>query len=104
MDTNGLTKSEKPNKKFQLVKGDFTPSEASDVIMSLIDEKLIFIKTKAPNWEQNHKSNSDEIDERINQLEKEKQAVKDFITDARNQKSNLNINGILEITIVANQK
>jgi hypothetical protein len=67
-------------------------------------KKLIFIKTKAPNWEQNHKSNSDEIDERINQLEKEKQAVKDFITDARNQKSNLNINGILEITIVANQK
>jgi hypothetical protein len=39
----------------------------------------------------------------INQLEKEKQAVKDFIADARNQKSNLNINGILEITIVANQ-
>jgi hypothetical protein len=59
-------------------------------------KKLIFIKTKAPNWEQNHKSNSDEIDERINQLEKEKQAVKDFITDARNQKSNLNINGFLK--------
>jgi hypothetical protein len=70
--------------------------------MSLIDEKLIFIKTKAQNWEQNHKSNSDEIDERINQLEKRK-ASQDF-TDARNQKSNLNINGILEITIVANQK
>jgi hypothetical protein len=35
---------------------------------------------------------------------KRKEAVKDFITDARNQKSNLNINGILEITIVANQK
>jgi hypothetical protein len=33
----------------------FYPSEASDVIMSLIDEKLIFIKTKAQNWEQNHK-------------------------------------------------
>jgi flagellar motility protein MotE (MotC chaperone) len=71
--------------------------------MSLIDEKLIFIK-KQRLQNQNHKSNSDEIDERINQLEKEKQAVKDFITDARNQKSNLNINGILEITIVANQK
>jgi hypothetical protein len=45
----------------------------------LIDEKLIFIKQRLQNWEQNHKSNSDEIDERINQLEKEKQAVKDFI-------------------------
>jgi flagellar motility protein MotE (MotC chaperone) len=87
MDTNGLTKSEKQT-KFQLVK-EISPSEASDVIMSLIDEKLIFIKNKLQNWEQNHKSNSDEIDERINQLEKKK-AVKDFITDARNQKSNLN--------------
>jgi hypothetical protein len=45
MDTNGLTKSEKPN-KISIGKGDFTPSEASDVIMSLIDEKLIFIKNK----------------------------------------------------------
>jgi hypothetical protein len=34
---------------------EISPSEASDVIMSLIDEKLIFIKTKAPNWEQNQK-------------------------------------------------
>jgi hypothetical protein len=44
--------------------------------MSLIDEKLIFIKTKAQNWEQNHKSNSDEIDERINQLEKKSKLSK----------------------------
>jgi hypothetical protein len=34
---------------------EISPSEASDVIMSLIDEKLIFIKTKAQNWEQNQK-------------------------------------------------
>jgi hypothetical protein len=55
---------------------EISPSEASDVIMSLIDEKLIFIKTKAQNWEQNHKSNSDEIDERINQLEKKSKLSK----------------------------
>jgi hypothetical protein len=75
MDTNGLTKSEKIKQKFQLVK-EISPSEASDVIMSLIDEKLIFIKTKTQNWEQNHKSNSDEIDERINQLEKKSKLSK----------------------------
>jgi hypothetical protein len=39
MDTNGLTKSEK-----SISIGRFHPW---DVIMSLIDEKLIFIKTKA---------------------------------------------------------
>jgi hypothetical protein len=47
MDTK-LTKSEKLN-KISIGKGD-SPSEASDVIMSLIDEKLIFIKTKLQNW------------------------------------------------------
>jgi hypothetical protein len=104
METNGLTKPEKIKQKFQLVKGNFTPSEASDVIMSLIDEKISFHqKQRLQNWEQNHKSNSDEIDDRIDQLEKEKQAVKEFIAGARSLKSNLNINGILEITIVDNQ-
>ena len=104
METNGLTKPEKIKQKFQLVKGNFTPSEASDVMMSLIDEKINFHqKQRLQNWEQNHKSNSDEIDDRIDQLEKEKQAVKEFIAGARSLKSNLNINGILEITIVDNQ-
>jgi hypothetical protein len=45
MDTNGLTKSEKTN-KISIGKGDFTPSEASDVIMSLIDEKINFHQNK----------------------------------------------------------
>lgn len=104
METNELTKPEKIKQKFQLVKGDFTPSEASDVMMSLIDEKINFHqKQRLQKWEQNHKSNSDDIDDRINQLEKEKQAVKEFIASARNLKSSLNINGILEITIVDNQ-
>jgi hypothetical protein len=104
METNGLTKPEKIKQKFQLVKGNFTPSEASDVIMSLIDEKISFHqKQRLQNWEQNHKSNSDEIDDRIDQLEKEKQAVKEFIAGARSLKSNLNINGILEIKIVDKQ-
>jgi hypothetical protein len=64
-------------------------------------KKLIFIKTKAPKLGTKPQSNSDEIDERINQLEK-KSKLSIFIL-TRNQKSNLNINGILEITIVANQ-
>ena len=63
MDTNVLTKPANIKQKFQLVKGDFSPSEASDVIMSLIDEKINFHqKQRLQNWEQNHKSNSDEID------------------------------------------
>jgi hypothetical protein len=38
--------------------------------------KKYFHQNKTQNWEQNHKSNSDEIDERINQLEKENKLSK----------------------------
>jgi hypothetical protein len=57
-----------------------------------------FIKNnKTQNWEQNHKSNSDEIDERINQLEKKSKLSKILLT-LEIRKVDLNINGILEIT------
>jgi hypothetical protein len=46
--------------------------------MSLIDEKLIFIKTKLSKLGTKPQSNSDEIDERINQLEKKSKLSKIF--------------------------
>lgn len=103
MDTNGLTKSEIIKHEIKLVQGEFTSFEASDVIMALIDEKINFHqKQRLQKWEQSHNHNSDEIDDRIKQLEKEKQAVKDFIATTKSLKSKLSINGVLEITIVAN--
>ena len=104
MNTNGLTKSDTIKQKIQLVKGEFTSSEASDVIMSLIDEKINFHqKQRFQKWEQNHKNNSEELDNRIKQLEKEKETAKEFIVNAKNLNSKIAINGILEITIVENQ-
>ena len=104
MNTNRLTKSDTIKQKIQLVKGEFSPSEASDVIMSLIDEKINFHrKQRFQKWEQNHKNNSVELDNRIIQLEKEKQTAKEFIDNAKLLKNNITINGILEITIVENQ-
>lgn len=103
MEKNGLTKPDKITQKIQLVKGEFTPSEASDVIMSLIDEKIKFHrKQRLQKWEQNHKNNSDELEDRIKQLEKEKQKTKEFIANAKDLKKNIAINGILEMKIVEN--
>ena len=100
MNKTGLTIKQ----KIQLVKGEFTPTEASDVILALIDEKINFHKIQTlQRWEQNHLNNSEDLDDRISQLEDEKQNVKTFITNAKNLKSNLTINGILEIEIVENQ-
>ncbi|MBG6109311.1 hypothetical protein IWX84_000166 [Flavobacterium sp. CG_9.10] len=104
MGTNELTKTDKIMQKIQLVKGEFTPFEASNIIMSLIDQKINFHqRQKIQKWEENHESNSDELNDRITQLENEKQAAKEFISNAINGKTKLKINGTLEITIVDNQ-
>ena len=58
--------------KIQLVKGEFTSSEASDIIMNLFNEKINFHKKQRLQlWEGNHKSNTEHLDKRIKGLENE---------------------------------
>jgi hypothetical protein len=101
METKELTKTEKSTQKIQLVKGSFTPSEASHVIMNLIEEKINFHKLQRLQlWEGNHKGKTEHLDGRIKELEEEKRIVRDFIKSARGLGHNLEINGTLEITII----
>lgn len=101
METKELKKSEKVAQKIQLVKGEFTPSEASHIIVNLIDEKINFHKIQRLQiWEGNHKCKTDQLDERIKELEKEKVIAREFINKARSLGQKLKINGILEISVV----
>lgn len=103
MDTKELIKSEKIKQKVQLVKGEFSPSEASYVIMALIDEKINFHKLqRLQEWEGNHKAKTVELDDRISELEKEKEIAKDFLEKTKKLSSKVNINGILELTVYDN--
>jgi hypothetical protein len=101
METQELEKVKIINKKIQLVKGEFTPSEASDIINALIDEKINFHKLQRLQiWEGNHVCKTDHLSDRITQLQKEKEITRDFISKARAQGSKLKINGILEISTI----
>jgi len=72
MEPKELTEIEITTQKIQLVKGEFTPSEASHIIMNLIDEKINFHKLqRLQMWEGNHKSKTEQLDGRIEELEKE---------------------------------
>ena len=100
METKELIKPEVVTQKIQLVKGEFLPSEASDIIMSLINEKINFHKIqRLQKWEGNHNFNTNELDSRISELEKEKEKAREFIFKSREQNANLIINGVLEISI-----
>lgn len=100
METKELKQTEKVSQKIQLVKGEFTPSEASHVVMNLIDEKINFHKIQRLQiWEGNHKCKTGELDGRIKELEKEKEIAREFINNTRGLGQNLKINGVLEITV-----
>ena len=100
METKELTKPVKTDQKIQLVKGEFTPSEASDVITSLLNEKINFHKLqRLQATEGDHGCDTGQLDGRIKELEEEKRIAKEFISKTRGAGKNLKINGILEITL-----
>lgn len=100
METKELTQIEKATQKIELVKGEFTPSEAFDVIMKLIDIKINFHKIQRLQiWEGNHKCKTNQLDGRIQELEKEKEIAREFINSKRGLGLNLVINGTLELSV-----
>lgn len=100
MATKELAQTEKATQKIQLVKGEFTPSEASHIIMKLIDEKINFHKIQRLQiWEGNHKCETKELDGRIEELQKEKEITRAFINQTRGLGKKLHINGVLEISV-----
>jgi hypothetical protein len=101
METKELGKTEKTTQMIQLVKGEFTVSEASQVIMSLIDEKINFHKIQRLQlWEGNHKYKTDILDGRIKELVNEKRVASEFLAKTGGPDRKLKINGVLEITVV----
>ena len=100
METKELTQIEKGTQKIELVKGEFTPSEASHIIMNLIDQKINFHKLQRLQiWEGNHECKTNQLDGRIEELEREKEIARNFISSIRGLGQNLIIDGVLKISV-----
>ena len=100
METQVLEQLEQVEQKIKLVDGAFTPSEASDVISALIDEKINFHKIhRLKIWEGNHHCETTELNGRIEELQNEKIVAKEFINKVRAMGGMLRINGHLEISL-----
>ena len=88
----------KVTQKINLIDGQFTPSEASDVMEALIREKINFHKVQR--FQLLIGDSDCETEEhcgRIIELQQEKQKAKAFFAEARHTGRNVIINGTLEI-------
>lgn len=82
----------------QLIKGEFSPSQANEIVLSLISQKISFHRREEIQlWEKNHDSNLELIRIRISELENQKQKAENFISELKLQGKNLEINGIIEM-------
>ena len=101
MQTKEMEKAAETLQKVQLVNGVFTPSEAADIIGSLIDEKINFHKIqRLQRWEGNHKCDTGDLNDRITELEQDRAQALEFIARIRKEGGKaLRINGILEMSV-----
>lgn len=90
----------KTKQKLKLVDGTFTPSEANDIIQSLLNEKINFHKLQRLSWcEGDRNANTTFPDRRIKELEHEKKIAKEFITAVKREGKKLRIDGTLTMTL-----
>ncbi|WP_047416578.1 hypothetical protein [Cellulophaga sp. Hel_I_12] len=96
---NETLKNETTTQNIQLVKGKFTPEQASEVMMALLDQKINYHKIEGIQlWEKNHKNDQEPIFKRIKELEAEKQNVTKFISKMRAEGKEIQIKGTLQMS------
>ncbi|MFK7806373.1 MAG: hypothetical protein AB8F74_01105 [Saprospiraceae bacterium] len=85
--------------KINLIEGEFSPSEASDLIGALIREKINFHKIQRLG-QLIHDDCCDQAESRarIKELEEERKVAKEFISKARINGKKVTISGTLKIT------
>ena len=87
--------------KVQLIDGEFTPSEASFLVNTLIQEKINFHKLhRLAICEGNILSDTTFDDTRVEELIQEKASFRRLYAEAKAAGKNVRINGILEVEIL----
>lgn len=85
----------------KLVEGEFTPVQASDIMRSLIKQKINFHKIESlQKWERNHDHDHEPIGNRIEQLQQAEKDAKAFIIKMKKEGKKIRIHGSLTISSV----
>lgn len=96
MDTNQQLKVKE--KKVKLVDGEFSATQALDILTALINQKINFHKIqKHQHWEQDHTIDETPYIKRIQELEEEKKAMLRFLSENQNECEKFSIKGTLTI-------
>ncbi len=85
------------------IKGFFSPAEAADVLLSILNDKIKFHSVKALNLRHEQENADGSSENRIIKLRENKKIVEQLVLDAHKNGLKLEINGTVEITLVDKQ-
>ncbi|NAS12679.1 hypothetical protein [Poritiphilus flavus] len=92
---NGLIKSD----RIVLVEGTFSPLEAADVLLSLLNDKIKFHTVQALNLRDRQAEDNQRSERRIAELKEAKQHIKDLVVQARNDGLEIVIDSLIDIKL-----
>jgi hypothetical protein len=92
------------NEHIKFIQGNFTPAEAADVLLSLLNDKIKFHTVKALNLRQNENDSVCSSTERILRLKEAKKRVEELVVSAHKNGMELKIDSSIEINLVAISK
>jgi|GEM_PF-271582 len=83
----------------KLVEGVFSPAEAADVLLSLINDKIKFHTVQVLNLKGGYNEDTSNSEQRIKELQEAKHVVKDLVVKAQQEGMNVEINGPIRIKL-----
>lgn len=96
---NSLDNNQTPPGSFTLVKGTFNPSEAADVLLTLINDKIKFHSIQILNLRDSADKDITYSEERIKALKATKAKITELVVQARNKGLILEINSHIDIQL-----
>lgn len=83
----------------KLVQGVFSPVEAADVLLSLINDKIKFHTVQALNLQKGNQEDTSHSEERIKELKEAKNMVKDLVVKAHKEGMKIEISSPIKISL-----
>lgn len=88
------------NENITFIEGHFSPAEAADVLLSLLNDKIKFHIVKSLNLREAEKESDNGSEERIMRLREAKRRVEELVVLAHKNGMELKIDSKIEINLV----
>jgi hypothetical protein len=89
----------KKTETIELIKGIFTPDDAREILLTLLDNKINFHDLRSWSSQERFGMPDPYSEERLTSLRESREKVKQIISQSIDQEKNLIINSSIEITI-----